>query len=38
MQAMLDKKQFGEFNRFELIKSIETMSLSFAEIINLCIR
>lgn len=32
-----DKKQFGDFNRFELIKSIETMSLSFAEIVNLCI-
>lgn len=32
-----EKKQFGNFNRLELIKSIETMSLSFADIINLCI-
>ena len=30
-----DKKKFGEFNYDELNKSIQTMVLSFSEIINL---
>ena len=31
------KKKFGEFTCSDLIKSIETMALSFSEIINICI-
>lgn len=32
-----EKKKFGEFTCSDLIKSIETMALSFSEIINICI-
>ena len=32
-----DKKKFGEFNNSELVKSIETMAISFSDIINLSI-
>mgnify|MGYP001347923531 FL=1 len=32
-----DKKQFGEFNNDDLNRSVQTMTLSFSEIINLCI-
>ena len=32
-----DKKNFGQFNHDDLIRSIETMAISFSEIINLSI-
>ena len=32
-----DKKEFGEFNNDDLNVSIQTMTLSFSEIINLCV-
>ena len=32
-----DKKEFGEFNNNDLNRSVQTMAISFSEIINLCI-
>ena len=32
-----DKKEFGKFNYNDLNRSIQTMTLSFSEIVNLCI-
>ena len=32
-----DKKEFGKFNYDDLDRSVQTMTLSFSEIINLCI-
>ena len=32
-----DKKEFGKFNYDDLNRSVQTMTLSFSEIINLCI-
>ena len=32
-----DKKEFGEFNNDDLNRSVQTMTLSFSEIVNLCI-
>ena len=32
-----DKKEFGEFNNDDLNRSVQTMAISFSEIINLCI-
>ncbi len=32
-----DKKEFGEFNNDDLNKSVQTMAISFSEIIKLCI-
>ena len=32
-----DKKEFGEFNNDDLNRSVQTMAISFSEIIKLCI-
>ena len=32
-----DKKEFGEFNNYDLSRSIQTMAIAFSEIIKLCI-
>ena len=32
-----DKKEFGEYNNDDLNRSVQTMAISFSEIINLCI-
>ena len=32
-----DKKEFGKFNYDDLNRSVQTMTLSFSEIVNLCI-